>query len=151
MAFLLFLLIHSILLSLICTYIPGVCNFSHLVLLAVSFVVINFYFLSFLVGSICKCVIYSSRNIYMAHSYCSFASLNWFRKLHVQHIFLINDTNFIVTTQFINKMLLACSFEQCVSLKIIEKLCKILREISTFWLFERFSFQLPSPSKLNNW
>ena len=32
------------LLSLVCTYIPGVCNFLHLVLLAVSFVVINFLF-----------------------------------------------------------------------------------------------------------
>ena len=36
-------------------------SFLHLVLLAVSFVVINFYFLSFLVSSICKCVICSNR------------------------------------------------------------------------------------------
>ena len=33
---------NSVLLSFISTYIPGVCNFLHLVLLAVSFVVINF-------------------------------------------------------------------------------------------------------------
>ena len=38
---------YSVLLSLICTYMPGTCNFLHLVLLAVSFVAINFYFLSF--------------------------------------------------------------------------------------------------------
>ena len=53
-------------LSLICTYIPGVCNFLHLVLMAVSFVVIRFlffffHFLSFLVSSM-KCVICSNDN-----------------------------------------------------------------------------------------
>ena len=44
MTFSLFLFIYSVLLSIICTYIPGVCDFLHLVLLAVSFVVINFLF-----------------------------------------------------------------------------------------------------------
>ena len=44
MTFSLFLFICSVLLSIICTYIPGVCDFLHLVLLAVSFVVINFLF-----------------------------------------------------------------------------------------------------------
>ena len=44
MAFSLFLFTYSVLLSLICTYIKGVCNFLHLVLLAVSFFVINFLF-----------------------------------------------------------------------------------------------------------
>ena len=34
-------------LSLVCTYIPGVCNFLHLVLMAVSFVVIRFLFFLF--------------------------------------------------------------------------------------------------------
>ena len=38
----LFAFIHFVLLFLISTYIPGVCNFLHLVLLAVSFVVLNF-------------------------------------------------------------------------------------------------------------
>ena len=61
MAFSLFLFIHSVLLSLIRTYIPGVCNFLHLVLLAVSFVVINLLFSQLLVSSICKCVICSNR------------------------------------------------------------------------------------------
>ena len=44
MTFFLFLFIYSVLLSIICTYIPGVCDFLHLVLLAVSFVVISFLF-----------------------------------------------------------------------------------------------------------
>ena len=44
MTFNFFLFIYSVLLSLICIYIPGVCNFLHLVLLAVSFVVIHFLF-----------------------------------------------------------------------------------------------------------
>ena len=61
MALCLFLFIYSVLLSLICTYIPGVCNFLHLVLLVVRFVVIHFYVLSFVVSSICKCVICSNR------------------------------------------------------------------------------------------
>ena len=48
MAFSLVFFIYSVLLSLICTYIPGVCNFLHLVLLAVGFVVISFLvFLAF--------------------------------------------------------------------------------------------------------
>ena len=45
MAFYLFLFIYSVLLSLICTYIPDVCNVLHLDLLAASFIVI---FLAFL-------------------------------------------------------------------------------------------------------
>ena len=60
MAFSLFLFVHSALLSLICTYIPGFCNFLRLVLLTVRFVVINFFiFLAF--SLVCKCVICSSR------------------------------------------------------------------------------------------
>ena len=52
---------YSVLLSHICTYIPSVCNFLHLVLLAVSFAVINFMFSLLLGSSICKCFICSSR------------------------------------------------------------------------------------------
>ena len=45
-------------------------SFLHLVLLAVSFVVINFYFLSFLVSSICKCDICSNRkNCLLKHAF----------------------------------------------------------------------------------
>ena len=44
MAFCLFLFIYSVMLSLICNYLPGVCNFLNLVSLAISFVVINFLF-----------------------------------------------------------------------------------------------------------
>ena len=61
MAFSLFLFIYSVLLFLVRTYIPGV-TFLHLVLLIVSFVVINFFiFLTFLVSLICKCFICSNR------------------------------------------------------------------------------------------
>ena len=48
MAFSLFLFIYAVLLSLVCTDISDICNFLHLVLLAVSFIVIIFYFPSFL-------------------------------------------------------------------------------------------------------
>ena len=51
----------SALLSLIFSYFLGVCNFLHLVLLAISFVVINFLFSSILVTSMCKYVASSNR------------------------------------------------------------------------------------------
>ena len=53
-------LFYCVLLSLITTDIPGVCNFLQLVSLAVKFVVINFLFSWLLVSSICKCVICSN-------------------------------------------------------------------------------------------
>lgn len=52
----LFLFIYSILLSLICTYLPGVCN-----LVAISFFVINFLLSQLLVTSVCQCGICSNR------------------------------------------------------------------------------------------
>ena len=62
MAFYLFLFIYSVLLSLICTYIPGVCNVLHLDLLAVSFIVI---FLAFLLVQYVNVLSTQIENIYI--------------------------------------------------------------------------------------
>ena len=50
----------SVLLFIICSYIPSVCNFFHLTSLVIIFVAINF-FSQLLVSSICKCVIFVNR------------------------------------------------------------------------------------------
>ena len=49
-----------------------------------------------------------------AHSYCSFASLKWCGKTHVQHIFFFinNDKMLSSLLKFINIFLLARSFER---------------------------------------
>ena len=61
MAFCLFLFIYSILLSLIYTYIPSVCNFFTSGFVGCQFFCNQFFISLTLVSSICKCVTFSNR------------------------------------------------------------------------------------------
>ena len=78
-----------------------------------------------------------------------FLTVKWFRKVHVHHAFWINDVKF-----YCHYLIYKCNFTSSLfsttrTLRNDTKINWILKEISPFKPFQRFSFSLPSLSKLD--
>ena len=72
-----------------------------------------------------------------AHTYCWFASIKWFRNVHVHHDFWLTMINFY-RHYLVYKYNFTCSLFW-TTFKLTNDI-KILREISIFRPFQRFSF-----------